>query len=163
MIAFFRERRRLRVLDHLFLGVGLFFIGWVAFAIFIADRRDLFYAIPSLFGTASTVGRYFVHRVRALPAPVRDLRDGDPARRDRAWEVIAAHREELLGATVVWATRDEPPLSGLSREGVLQRLERTGRTDWRRALRVWLALWVPLAFAVFFATLLYTPDPTQTY
>lgn len=157
--AFRRERRRLAWLDRTLLLVGLGFIAWVIVQVMIIERRDTFYILPSVFGTVTGLSRYFVHRVRALPIPVRDLRHPDAATRERAWAVVDTHRDELLAVTDLPATIHEPPLAALSRDALVERVARAGDTDWRRLLRRWLYLWTPLAVAVLLACLLYQPAP----
>lgn len=157
--AFRRERRRLAWLDRSLLLTGLGFIAWVIVQVMIIERRDTFYILPSVFGTITGLSRYLVHRVRALPIPVRDLRHPDAATRDRAWVVVDTHRDELLAATDLPATIHEPPLTALSRDALVERVARAGDTDWRRMLRGWLYVWAPLALAVLLACLLYQPAP----
>lgn len=143
--------------------VGLGFVAWVAWALMVQDRRDVYYALPSLFGTLTGLSRYLVHRVRAMPLPVALLRSPDPTVAARAWQIVVAHKDELLGQTIAPATIREPPLTELTREALVERVARAGDTDWRRVLRRYLALWVPLALAIFIATLLFEPGPTQSY
>lgn len=147
------ERRRLKILGRVMQAVGLLFIGWGVYALIIAERRDTFYVLPSLFGTVTGLSRYFVHKVVAAPRALYALRDGSPAERERAWQLIAGHREEILGQAIVSQTIREEPLLALSREAMVTRLARLGTTDWRRVLRVWVTLWVPAAVVVFVLTL----------
>jgi len=163
LVAHRRERRRLAWLDRTLMLVSIVFIVWVAWALMIKDRRDLFYALPSIFGSLTGVSRYFVYRVRAVPLPVVRLRSPDPAVAERAWEVVAAHRDELLAHTILPATIREPALTELPRAALIERVARVGDIDWRRVLRTFLWIWVPLALAVFAATLFFQPDPTQSY
>ncbi len=158
---FRREQRQITWMGWLFRIANFGFIGWVVYAIMIDDRRDLFYALPSIFGTVSGISRYLVHRVRVAPKPLLALRSPDAATRERAWEVVSAHREELFRVTILQATTREPPLAELDREALTERVARAGDTDWRRLLRIWFWIWLPLAFAVFFATLFYTYNPIE--
>lgn len=137
------------------------FIGWVVYAIMGDDRRDIFYALPSIFGTVSGLSRYLVHRVLTLPEPLRNLRSPDAATSDRAWEVVSAHRDELLRVTELAATIHEPPLAELDRAALTERVARAGDVDWRKLLRIWFWIWLPLALAVFFATLFYQFNPIE--
>jgi len=147
-----RERRRLRVMSRVMQAVGLLFVFWVVYAVIIAERRDLFYALPSLFGTTTGVARFLVHKVIAAPRALYLLRDGDATQRERAWRLISRHRDEVLGHAIVPATIREEPLLTLPREALVVRLARLGTTDWRRILRVWVMLWVPSAIVVFVLT-----------
>jgi len=161
MLAFRREQRRITWMGRLFLMANLGFIGWVVYAIMGDDRRDFFYALPSIFGTVSGLSRYLVHRVRALPEPLKNLRSPDEAMRARAWELIQAHREELFAVTELSATIHEPSLAELDQTALTERVARAGDVDWRKILRVWFWIWLPLAIVVFFATLLYVHDPIE--
>ncbi len=163
LVAHRREQRVMRWLARLFLCVNLGFLGWVAVSIFIIERRDTFYILPSVFGTLTGLLRYLTHRVSAVPKPLLDLRSPDPAVAERAWRVIEANRDELLGETVIPATIREPTLLELDRAGLTERVERVGTVNWRKGLNIAFWIWLPLAIAVFFATLLYEPEPLNPW
>jgi|GEM_PF-4989163 len=159
MVEFRREQRRALWMGRLFLLANLGFLGWVAYAILLDDRRDAFYSLPSLLGSVSGLGGYLTYRVRSLPLPLKNLRSLDEATRERAWQVVSAHRDELLAVTILSATFHEPPLLELDREALTERVARAGDVNWRKILNVAFWLWLPIAVAVFFVTLFYAYDP----
>ena len=163
ILAHRREQALMRWLGRLFLLVNVGFLGWVAVTMFIIERNDPFYILPSVFGTLTGLLRYLTHRVAAVPKPLLDLRSADPAVADRAWQVVEAHRDELLGKTVISATIREPTLLELDRAGLTERVARVGTVDWRKVLKVVLWIWSPLAVAVFLATLFFVPDPLSPW
>jgi hypothetical protein len=159
IVAHRREQVVTRRLARLFLFVNLGFLGWVAVTIFIIKRNDPFYILPSVFGTLTGLLRYLTHRVDAVPKVLLDLRDAEPAVADRAWQVIEAHREELLAKTVIPATIREPTLLELDRAGLTERVARVGTVNWRKGLKLAFWIWLPLAITMFLATLLFAPEP----
>lgn len=159
MIAFRREQRRVLWMGRLFLLANLGFLGWVVYAILIDDRRDVFYALPSLVGIVSGLGRYLTYRVHSLPLPLANLRSPDAATRDRAWQVVSDNRAELLAVTTLSATIHEPPLMELDRAALTERVARAGDVDWRKILNIAFWVWLPIAVATFFLTLFYAYDP----
>lgn len=163
IVAYRREQVVTRWLARLFFFVNVGFLGWVAVSIFIIERRDTYYILPSVFGTLTGLLRYLTHRVDSVPKPLLDLRSPDPVVAERAWQVIEAHRDELLAKTVIPATTREPTLKELDRAGLTARVERVGTVNWRKGLKVAFWIWLPLAITVLLTTLLYEPEPLNPW
>lgn len=136
------DLRRLKILDRALLVANLSFIAWIIVEVFIRGHLDTVYVLLSLYGCLSSVLRYFVWKVRAVPAPLLTLAHGMPDERDRAWDFIGHHKDELLALTTLPATIQEPALTELGRDALVERIQRHGTVNWRRLLRVLLTTWL---------------------
>ena len=137
-----RDLKRLKILDRALLVANLSFVGWIILEVFIRGHLDTVYVLLSLYGCLSSVLRYFVWKVRAVPTPLLKLAHGTPDERDRAWELVSVHKDELLALTTLPATIHEPALTELGRDALVERIERHGTVNWRRLLRVLLTTWL---------------------
>jgi hypothetical protein len=154
-----RSNRRLGHVSNLLSFTSLAFLGWLVYEVFILERSDTIYLLLSLFGMASGLGRILVYKVRAVPKPLLDLAHGTPGERDAAWDLISAHREELLGMTELPASIREPELIELDRAQLVERVERHGTTPWPQILRGFLIAWSVILILVLTALALHTPAP----
>lgn len=157
IIAVRRDLRRLRLLDRALLLTNLGFIAGVIVTVFILRHLDQVYLLMTLYGSLSSVLRFFVWKVRAVPTPLLTLAHGTDEERDAAWRLINQHRDELLLATTLPATIHEPPLTDLDREGLVERVKRHGTTNWRRLLRVLTTAWLLGLAVVLVAVSQHTP------
>lgn len=146
-------------IGRLFGWTGLAFIAWHIGIAFVLERRDVEYVALSLFGTVSGLCRFAVYKVRSLPEPLWRLAWGDAVGRERAFELISAHREALFALANLPASVREPALVDLDREALVERVRRFGHTDWPRVLRWVLAAWAVGLALVLVLVLAHTPEP----
>ncbi len=154
-----RSHRRLGQVSNLLSFTSLGFLGWLVYEVFILERSDTIYLLLSLFGTATGLGRFLVYKVKAVPKPLLDLAHGTPGEKDAAWDLISAHREELLGMTELPASIREPELTELDRPQLVERINRYGTTPWPQILRGFLIAWSVILIFVLTALVLHTPAP----
>lgn len=157
IIAVRRDLRRLRLLDRALLFTNLGFLAGVIVTVFILGHLDQIYLLMTLYGSLSSVLRFFVWKVRAVPTPLLTLAHGSPEERDAAWRLVSEHREELLNATTLPASIHEAPLTELDRDGLVERVKRHGTTNWRRLLRVLTTVWLIGLAVVLVAVSQHTP------
>jgi len=158
MEALERDHRRLVLLERALHLTSLAFLAWLCLEVFIRERRDTIYLLLTIYGSLSGIGRFFVWKVRAVPAPLLVLAHGSATARDEAWSFIEQHRDALVAMTHLPASINEPALGTLSREAMVERVQRHGTTNWRKALRVFLIAWLVGLTAVIAAVLLHTPE-----
>ncbi len=157
MEAVRRDHKRLLLLERMLLLTSLAFLMWLCLEVFIRERRDTIYLLLSIYGSLSGIGRFFVWKVRAVPAPLLTLAHGSAAQREQAWLFIDAHRDALFAMTHLPASINEPSLGTLGREALIERVERHGTTNWRKILKIFLTVWLLGLTAVIVAVLLHTP------
>lgn len=157
-----RDHKRLLLLERLLLLTSLAFLAWLCLEVFIRERRDTIYLLLSIYGSFSGIGRFFVWKVRAVPAPLLTLAHGSAPAREASWRLVNEHRDELLAMTHLPGSINEPALGTLGRGALVERIERHGTTNWSRALRVFLAVWLLGLTAVVIAVLLHTPESVVT-
>ncbi|HRE91087.1 MAG TPA: hypothetical protein PK095_18335 [Myxococcota bacterium] len=157
IIAVRRDLWRLRLIDRALLVTNLGFVAAVIVTVFILRHLDQVYVLMTLYGSLSSVLRFFVWKVRAVPTPLLTLAHGTPDQRDAAWRLITEHRDELLSATTLPATIHEPALSELDRDGLVERVKRHGTTNWRRLFRVLMTVWLVGLAVVLVAVSQHTP------
>ena len=95
IIAVRQDLWRLRLIDRALLVTNLGFVAAVIVTVFILRHLDQVYVLMTLYGSLSSVLRFFVWKVRAVPAPLLTLAHGTPDQRDAAWRLITEHRDEL--------------------------------------------------------------------
>lgn len=152
-----RDLRRLRLLDRALLFTNLGFVASVIVTVFIIRHLDQIYVLMTLYGSLSSVLRFFVWKVRAVPTPLLTLAHGTADERDAAWRLIENHRDELLNATTLPASIHEAPLTELDRDGLIERVKRHGTTNWRRILRILATVWLIGLSVVLVAVSQHTP------
>jgi hypothetical protein len=157
-----RDHKRLLLLERVLLLTSVAFLVWLCLEVFIRERRDTIYLLLSIYGSLSGIGRFFVWKVRAVPAPLLTLAHGTAPEREQAWLFIDVHRDALFAMTHLPASINEPDLGTLGREALIARIERHGTTNWRKILKVFLAVWLVGLTAVIVAVLLHTPASVVT-
>jgi len=157
-----RDHKRLVLLERMLLLTSVSFLVWLCLEVFIRERRDTIYLLLSIYGSLSGIGRSFVWKVRAVPAPLLTLAHGSAAQREQAWLFVDSHRDALFAMTHLPASINEPALDQLGREALVERIERHGTTNWRKILEVFLIAWLVGLTAVIAAVLLYTPESVVT-